>query len=294
MLTLTFLGVGSAFSKRNLHANALLEAWSGNPQTQESPDNNLLIDFGATGPLALHRLKDCDGFGYLDRDGVINYPAIRNVLITHLHADHAGGLEELATLNRHSFGLHESPEKHLPRIISSAEVLENLWAHSLSGALGASLGGRARLEDYFRVTHASGKTDGATVHATLLDRYEIRFIRVDHIRMRKPYDWPTFGLRLVDRISGDSVFYSGDARFDPDRTLDFMSEARMIFQDVQLTDAADAVHALLSELRTLPVDVKRKMRLYHYADSWDCGDYDFVEEEFAGFVLPARRYVLFS
>lgn len=294
MLTLTFLGVGSAFSKRNLHANALLEVWSGDPGLQESPDDNLLIDFGATGPLALHRLKECSGFGYLGNHGVINYPAIHHVLITHLHADHVGGLEELATLNRHSFALHESAEKHLPKIISSAEVLDDLWSHSLSGALGASLGGQARLEDYFQVTPVSGKMDGSAAQITLLDRYEVRFVRVDHIRMREPYDWPTFGLRFVDRDSGDSVFYSGDARFDPDRTQSIMNDARMIFQDVQLADTEEPVHALLSELRTLPVGVKQKMRLYHYADSWDCGDFDFVAGEFAGFAQPARRYVLFS
>ena len=34
MLTLTFLGVGSAFSKRNDHSNALIEAWQRGPDHQ--------------------------------------------------------------------------------------------------------------------------------------------------------------------------------------------------------------------------------------------------------------------
>ncbi|MCH9003308.1 MAG: hypothetical protein IIC02_12105, partial [Planctomycetes bacterium] len=85
MLTLTFLGVGSAFAKRNLNSNALIEGWSKGPAKQASPDDSVLIDFGATGPKALYQIKDQVGFQYLDHNGLINYPAIRRVLITHLH-----------------------------------------------------------------------------------------------------------------------------------------------------------------------------------------------------------------
>jgi len=37
MLTLTFLGVGNAFAKRNYHSNALLEAWTRRWQLQAEP-----------------------------------------------------------------------------------------------------------------------------------------------------------------------------------------------------------------------------------------------------------------
>ena len=103
MLTLTFLGVGSAFAKRNFQSNALIEAWSNGPSTQPEPDDTLLIDFGSTGPLALHSLKSKPEFAYLDRGGRNYYPAIRRVFITHLHGDHIGGLEELAVMNRYYF-----------------------------------------------------------------------------------------------------------------------------------------------------------------------------------------------
>ncbi|MEZ6082862.1 MAG: hypothetical protein R3E58_02630 [Phycisphaerae bacterium] len=69
MLTITFLGVGGAFAKRNYQSNALIEAWTQSPNAQVEPDDNLLIDFGSTGPLALHDLKDVDGFEYLNDDG---------------------------------------------------------------------------------------------------------------------------------------------------------------------------------------------------------------------------------
>ena len=58
-------------------------------------------------------------------------------------------------------------------------------------------------------------------------------------------------------------------------------------------DQPDPVHALLSELRTLPSDIRKKTVLYHYADDWDSGRYDFVDKEFLGFAVPQTRYVLF-
>ena len=67
MLTLTFLGVGSAFAKRNLNSNALIEAWTKGPDHQDSPDDVLLVDLGALGPTALHELKR---FAHLSGDGI--------------------------------------------------------------------------------------------------------------------------------------------------------------------------------------------------------------------------------
>ena len=57
MLTMTFLGVGGAFAKRNFQSNALIEAWSEGPDRQSRPDDTMLLDFGITGPMALHQLR---------------------------------------------------------------------------------------------------------------------------------------------------------------------------------------------------------------------------------------------
>ena len=126
MLTLTFLGVGSAFAKRNFQSNALIEAWSNGPSTQPEPDDTLLIDFGSTRPLALHSLKSKPEFAYLDRGGRNYYPAIRRVFITHLHGDHIGGLEELAVMNRYYFTDRATGRGFRPQIVSAREVIENL------------------------------------------------------------------------------------------------------------------------------------------------------------------------
>jgi len=294
VLTLTFLGVGSAFAKRNAHANALLEAWPGDAVGPGAPEDNLLIDFGATGPLALYRLKAREGFAYLNSNGLINYPAIRRIFITHLHSDHIGGLEELAGVNRHRFRLHRSSDPSLPQIISTDEVLERLWARSLCGGLGMRSGGEAQLADYFQPVIVSESPSGASPQVSLLDRYELGVIRVDHVRVHRPFDWPSLGLRITDRDTGKYVFYSGDARFDPDNTRSIMARAKVIFHDAQLEDDPDPVHALLSQLRTLPDEIKKKTLLYHYGDAWDDAQFAFVDHEFAGFARPAHRYILFD
>jgi len=293
VLTLTFLGVGSAFAKRNFQSNALVEAWSFGPQAQTQPDDTLLIDFGGTGPLALFSLKGHPGFGYMDHHGLINYPAIRRVFITHLHSDHIGGLEELATINRYQYIDPPTGRGFRSQLIGASEVIDSLWNHSLRGGLGAHAGGYAELSDYFDMLPLPAVRPDAWKAFTMLDRYEFNLLPTDHIQIHRKYDWPSFGLSIRDVQTGQKVVYTGDTRFDPDGLGPALTNAKLVFHDVQLEDQPQPVHALLSQLRTLPRDIRKKTILYHYADRWDDGSFAFVATEFSGFAKPHYRYVLF-
>ena len=306
MLTLTFLGVGSAFAKRNFQSNALIEAWSSDPDNQPEPDDTLLLDFGTTGPIALHHLKSEPGYGYLDASGRPGFAAIRRVFISHLHSDHVGGLEELAMRTRFSVP-HAGEKPFRPQLIGTPELLQRLWEQTLRGGLGVLEGRSAGLEDYFHVQPLHPPGGGSPDCFMMLERYEFAVFPTHHIQMHHPHDWPSYGLVMRDVPTGEMVLYTGDTRFDFGNLGGRMSRARLIFHEVQLDPPAGAthaslppaqrppvVHSLLSELRTMPAEIRCKTLLYHYDDEWDDPCYDFVATEFAGFARPRHRYVLFS
>ncbi|UCD28758.1 MAG: MBL fold metallo-hydrolase [Planctomycetota bacterium] len=293
MLTLTFLGVGSAFAKRNFQSNVLIEAWERGPEHQEVPDDTLLIDFGYTGPQALYELMQKPGFDYLSRNGKIYYPVIRHVFITHQHGDHIGGLEEMAIMNMYVFGDRENGRPYKAQLISSRSILLNLWDNSLKGGLSAMRGRHALLQDYFYI-RALQPGDSDKDHFTILKHYRFRPFATDHIQIERKYDWPSYGLFVEDTQSGESAFFSGDTRFDYPAYAPMLQQAKICFHEVQLFDEPSPVHATLTELRTLPGPIRHKTWLYHYSDDWDSKPFEDVNGLFAGFAEPHRRYVIFG
>ena len=76
-LRVVFIATGSAFAKRRRQSNILVI--QGN--------DHVLIDCGTQGPLALNDLG-------------LDVLRVRCYLPNHSHADHIGGLEEVALINR--------------------------------------------------------------------------------------------------------------------------------------------------------------------------------------------------
>ncbi len=293
MLTLTFLGVGSAFSKRNHHSNALIEIWSTSPDKQSGPDDTLLLDFGSVGPIAIDQLKNKPGFEYLNRGGIVDYNKIRNIFVSHQHADHIGGLEELAFMNVFVLSNGNTEDAFKPRIISSMNILVNLWDTSLKGGMSPLPGRYALLQDYFYILALRSTASGYEPFQ-LGGRYKFEIFPTDHIRIERKYDWPSYGVCFTDTETGESVFFSGDTRFDFESYEPMMTKAKLCFHDTQLSGDTASVHALLSELRTMPDEVKKRTLCYHYGDAWDDPEFSFVNDEFAGFAQPHERYVLFD
>ncbi|MED5020262.1 MBL fold metallo-hydrolase [Paenibacillus chibensis] len=237
-LELQMIGTGSAFAKSYFNNNALLQ----------DGEFTLLIDCGVTAPLALHQL----GKSFEDIDAV---------LITHIHADHVGGLEELAFKMKFTY-------KRKIKLYIAETLTQILWDHSLKGGL-YQAGEIASLEDLFEVCPlVPGKPYELSEHI------RIELIRTEHIPGKNSYSL----------YVNDHIFYSADMIHHPE-LLKHLVEDRgcsVIFHDCQL-EGPGVVHTTLTELMALPEEIRRIVHLMHYGDNKDefvgrTGEMVFMEQ----------------
>jgi ribonuclease BN (tRNA processing enzyme) len=237
-LSLFFLGTGSAFAKI-LNQNNLLVI---------KGKDHILIDCGNKCSQALHERG-------------IQVPDIQNYLITHSHADHVGGLEEVMMCGRYI-------ARKKPNMVITTEYEKILWEQSLmGGAAHSETGAKLKFKDFWHVIRPSKKRDfpRETWEANI-GSINLKMPRTMHIPDRATSWEDSFwscGLIVDDR-----VLYSSDTRFDPDLIMGFEDRFNfdVIFHDCQFFNGG--VHASLEELSTLPQAIKKKMILMHYGDEW--------------------------
>ncbi|GGH25969.1 MBL fold metallo-hydrolase [Paenibacillus segetis] len=222
-LRLQMLGTGGAFAKKYYNNNGLL--YTG--------EFTLLIDCGITAPLALHQLG-------------ISLDRVDAILITHIHGDHVGGLEELAFRMKYTIG-------RKPVLYIEERLVKPLWENTLKGGMGQD--GADSLEDYFEVRRL---TEGHPI--TLCPNLTIELIQTPHIPGKN-----SFSLYI-----NDEVFYSADMTFQPEllQQLVYRRGCRKILHEVQLTGPGE-VHTTLQELLSLPKDIRAKISLMHYGDEME-------------------------
>lgn len=235
-MRVTFLGVGAAFSRRHRNSSLLVEAG----------EIRLVIDCGRTVPLSL------DELGIPPRE-------ITHFIITHLHGDHIGGLEEVALMNRIFHQVR-------PVMLSTGSLLERLWATSLRGGLEfieLSPGDRSSqtLEDYFLPQPAE---PGAEIRIGPL---RIRLIPTDHVAGLESY-----AVEIEEDPGGmeHRILFSGDTRFDLELIRRGAASCAHLLHDCQLVDVgpenAIGVHTAWSQLQRVPAAWRSNMLLYHYGD----------------------------
>lgn len=251
-MKLIFLGTGSAFTvgDRNYQSNMVLE---------NERKERLLIDCGTD---ARHSLFE-QGLGYQD---------IGSVYISHLHADHVGGLEWLA-LTRHFDG--NCPK---PTLFISSDQVENLWSKVLQGGLETLPEQNASLSTFFDVRAVKSEFTWSEISFQLVPTF--------HIQMGDRHV-PSYGL-LFD-VQGKVVFITTDASFTPQQFRTIYKRADIIFQDCEISQDKTGVHANYDELKTLDPAIKEKMWLYHY----NPGPLpDARQDGFAGFVVKGQSFDL--
>jgi len=256
-LVLCFPGVGSAFAKKNAQTSLIIA----------KEGKTILVDCGTTIPTALAAA----GVSPFD----INY-----FHMTHSHADHVGGLEEVMLMHRYV-------AKKKPALIITPQYYDILWDKTLRGGAAHNEAGILKFGDLVDpISPHWVKSRPREMFHINVEGIDLVIFRTIHIpggvdNWEEAF-WST-GL-LID----NKVLFTADTRFDPllFEDMKFDPETMWCFHDCQLFSPG-MVHASLEELQTLEPEVKKRIYLTHYGDTFDQFN---VEDEFAGFAKPWNIY----
>jgi len=254
-MKMTFLGTGGAFTRasENYHNNVLIETDTG---------ELWLIDCGSTALQSLHEL----GVDPLDIDGVI---------ITHIHADHTGGLEELGFR-----GLFLGPNKRF-KLICPEDLLPSyssdytdvslpdLWKNSLKAGMmhiqdERGYAEEADLETYFDPTPVvvnKSRFSFGTPAFTLGDSdVGCSFMKTAHVPEKV-----SMGLHIRSE-SGTKIYFSADSTGSYLYSNCF-EQFDLVFHDCMfMPKYPSTVHTHFEELSEFDQKTREKIYLMHYGD----------------------------
>ena len=233
-LSVFFVGTGSAFSKRYFQTNVLVV----------KGEDHLLIDCGTLCPYALEK-----NYG-------LELKQIDNLLLTHPHADHIGGVEELALVGRYV-------KKQKCNLVITDEFKQLLWDESLKGGLKVNEEGPLSLDDYFvQIKPEPLQTEPFEMFETNVGSINIKLFRTKHVTCNDPNVFQiSYGV-LID----DKVLFPSDTQFNPQQ-LDYLTQnypVKVIFHDCDFSGFSETVHASYNQLKTLPADIRKMMYLCNY------------------------------
>lgn len=260
-MKLRFLGVGSAFTSLDyFQSNILMESRSG---------KHLLIDCGSDIRFSLPAAFP-PGTNCLNE--------INAIYISHLHADHIGGLEWVA------FSTYFNPTIPRPGLYSESTMMRKLWEHSLQGGLSCINGKSMTLSDFFDCKRC---TEGVPF---LWEELIITPVKVPHVEAG--YDeHPSYGLLITEEGKPGQVFITTDIRFCPELIEEIAPQVQTIFHDCETSPFATGVHAHYNDLNTLSPNTKAKLWLYHYQPT---PTQDAEKDGFQGFVKKGQVFQYFE
>lgn len=261
-MKLTFLGVGAAMAPSSM--------WQSN-MVLEKNGKRLLIDAGGD---VRHSLAE-------------SYPMIHPgnvsteldaIYISHLHADHIGGLEGLALCS------YFTPPRRRPLLFCNVGLMNELWETSLKGGLETIEGKVADLTDFFDCRPI--EDNGEFVWEDIL----FQPVQTLHVMSGRKFQH-SYGLLFADYLGdGSKYFLTTDTQFCPRQLPKFYGEATTIFHDCETSPFKSNVHAHIDDLNTLSPETKKKMWLYHYNSLKPAQDAEALG--FAGFVKKGQQFEL--
>ncbi len=253
-MRLLFLGTGAAHTldADNFQSNMLLTAASG---------RRLLVDCGSDIRWSLHRA----GLSHRDVD---------DIYVSHLHADHIGGLEYIA------FQTKFDPQCRRPVLYLEQGLAEVIWERSLRGGLGVITEGETTLETFFEVRPLRVNRPFAWEGASLTP--------IPTLHVASPQRNVNSHALLIEH--GEyAAFLTTDTQHNPELLLPYFRASMIVFHDCETGAVKTRIHAHYDELRRLPEDVRRKMWLYDYQSG---ALPDARADGFCGFVHRGQSFDL--
>ncbi len=225
-MRLIVTGTGDAFSRTRFGSSALIE----------TPEGFVAIGCPSA-CLAMYR--EASRISGIE----IDPGRIHDVLMTHLHVDHAGGVETLAFYRR-----YKAPDQGRPGLWAAPAVMDRMWERLAPSMDGRQFGDepQSTLDDYFEpgVLAIEGRTRVANLEVRV--RWTVHAV-------------PTVGMLISDGTS--TLGWSGDTEFVPEHAQ-WLSEADLVIHEC----GESAKHATWAELSTLPLELQQRMRLIHVPD----------------------------
>ena len=251
-MRLLFLGSGSAFTvgDDNFQSNLLLISETG---------QKLLLDCGSDIRFSLHAADFC-------------YRDITDIYISHLHADHVGGLEYMG------FSALFDPDCEKYNLYLSKDLAGELWERTLSGGMRCLDGDIASLETFFTVYPIKPKGH------FIWEGVQFNLTPVIHINTGF-FVMPSYGLFF--ELSGVKIFLSTDTQLCLEMAEPYYEQADVIFHDCETSQFPSPVHAHYHQLVTLPIAIKQKMWLYGYQPGFLP---DAKQDGFCGFVKCGQTF----
>ena len=184
-LSFFFVGVGGAFSKKYFQNNLLIIKGS----------EHILVDCGTLCPFSITTFN-------------ANITDIKTFLITHSHADHAGGLEETALMNMYV-------TRRRPKMIITDEYKKILWENTIKG--GCSIRGEddmpkyMKFDDYFEQIRPV-KMEGMPrpMHEINIGTINLKMFRTKHLFLSTD-TWEN-SFYSVGLIIDDRIVFTGDTK----------------------------------------------------------------------------------
>jgi len=204
----------------------------------------LLVDCGITASRSLETI----GMSVLD---------VKNLFISHLHADHIGGIEELVLKSKLIRGRKIN-------LFIQETLVDGLWA-SIRGGIEHTQRGRMKIDDYFNLFPYQDRF--------VLDGVEFSSHPTHHIKGMLSFD-----------IAFGSLLLTGDTVFSRDYVTGRASNFETVVHDCSLNDF-QKVHAHFRDIREHR-DLFNRLYVIHYEDHID----KFKSEILAADIQLCRQY----